>query len=193
MGGKVILKKRIREEFLKKRRKQPYKDIVEKSNKIFSKILETKEYKKAKNILVYLSLKDEVSTEKLIVEMILKKKNVYAPKINIKKDLMDAIKITEKTSFFENKIGIYEPVDGEKAKKSDIDLIIIPAIAFDYWGHRIGFGNGCYDRFLTNMTAFKLGVGFDFQIIESIPAEEHDIKVDMIITEKRIIRYDLDD
>ena len=188
----MTLKKRIREEFLQKRRKQSKKDTLDESKKIFSKIIETAEYKKAKNVLVYVSLKDEVQTDALIDDMISKKKNVYVPKTDLKKNVMDAIKLTKKTCFFENKIGISEPVEGEKAKKSDIDLIIIPAIAFDYWGHRIGFGNGCYDKFLKGSTAFKLGVGFDFQIIESIPAEDHDIKVDMIITEKRVIVYGLD-
>ena len=189
----MTLKKRIREDFLQKRKRLTLKENLEKSDKISIKVFDTTEYKKAKNVLIYLSLKDEVSTNKIVEDLFSKKKNVYVPKVDLKKDSMEAIRIDKKTCFYNNKIGISEPVNGEKINKKDIDLIIIPGIAFDYWGHRIGFGNGCYDRFLKGTSAFKLGVAFDFQIIESIPAEDHDIKVDMIITDKRVIRYDLDD
>lgn len=106
---------------------------------------------------------------------------------------MEAVKIDKNMCFYENKIGISKPVKGEKAKKQELDIIIISAIAFDYWGHRTGFGNGCYNKLLKDTKAFKIGIGFDFKMIESIHADEHNIKVNIVITDKRIISYDLDD
>lgn len=143
--------------------------------------------------MIYVSLDDEVSTKKIIEDLFSKNKNVYVPKADLKKGTMTAVKISKKTAFFENRIGIQEPVVGEKIDKDSLDIIIIPAVAYDYWGHRIGFGNGFYDKFLKGTKAQKIGVGFEFQLLESIPAEEHDVKVDMLITEKRMIKYDPDD
>jgi len=69
-----------------------------------------------------------------------------------------------------------------------VDLIIVPGIAFDYAGHRIGHGMGYYDRLLSeNIKAIKIALAFEQQLVEEIPTEHHDVSVDMIITEKRII------
>jgi 5-formyltetrahydrofolate cyclo-ligase len=85
--------------------------------------------------------------------------------------------------------GILEPVSIKKAEVSDIDLIIVPGIAFDINGGRCGFGKGYYDRLLCESKAKKIGLCYDFQLVREIETDEHDIPMDMIITERRIINH----
>ncbi len=71
--------------------------------------------------------------------------------------------------------------------KEALDVIIVPGICFDLRGYRIGFGNGFYDSYLENVSATKIGLAFEEQIIERLPAETHDERVDIIVTDKRVI------
>ena len=71
-------------------------------------------------------------------------------------------------------------------EKADIDIVIVPGVAFDKKYNRMGYGKGYYDRFLKDMTALKIGVCHSFQLVDEIPSEPHDIKMDMIVTEREI-------
>jgi len=88
--------------------------------------------------------------------------------------------------------GILEPCrNGVDHQADEADLIVIPGVAFDQSGHRIGYGKGYYDRFLQHpgRTAGLVGLCHDFQLIEgNIPADRHDIRMELVVTEKRIIR-----
>ena len=84
--------------------------------------------------------------------------------------------------------GIYEPETISEASCDDIDFVLVPGIVFDYNCRRIGFGKGYYDKLLCDMRAFKAGLCYDFQLVESINADRHDVALDAIITEERIIR-----
>jgi len=75
--------------------------------------------------------------------------------------------------------------EGEKSSPEKVDIVVVPAVAFDLQGHRLGYGKGYYDRFLKKTKAVKVGVAYDFQIVEKLPAEQHDIPVDLIITPAR--------
>ena len=79
--------------------------------------------------------------------------------------------------------SVLEPCGTETADIKKIDAVLVPGIAFDKNGARVGFGKGCYDRFLKNVSAIKIGVCYDFQICEKICDEEHDIKMDFLISE----------
>ena len=82
-----------------------------------------------------------------------------------------------------SEFGIAEPV-GEEISPSKIDLIIVPGSVFDSQNNRIGYGKGFYDKFLRETTAFKVGVCFNFQKVNEIPAEPHDIKMDIVLYDK---------
>lgn len=84
-----------------------------------------------------------------------------------------------------NRYGILEPKGSDSAAKPDV--VIVPGIAFGEDGHRLGFGGGYYDRFLAGTNAKKIGVCFDGQVVAHIDHDAHDIPMDMIVTEKRII------
>ena len=85
--------------------------------------------------------------------------------------------------------GLREPVPNPELilPPHALDVILIPGIAFDRRGHRIGSGKGYYDRFLTRTQAVRIGLAYDFQVIDRVPAEPHDVKMDWIVTESEMI------
>lgn len=133
-------------------------------------------------LFVFIAMGDEVDTSMFFD----KYKNVSVPKC-FKGGVMKAItgySKLEKTSF-----GTMEPVDGIEI--DDIDVAIIPGLAFSNTRDRIGYGAGYYDKFLkSHANIFKIGVCYDCQITDDFKGEDHDVKVDCILTEKRIITCD---
>jgi 5-formyltetrahydrofolate cyclo-ligase len=85
------------------------------------------------------------------------------------------------------KFKILEPKRKENAPISDVDLVIVPGVAFDGRGQRVGYGGGYYDRFLVKTRAPRVALAYENQIVASVPAEDHDQRVDKIVTEKRVI------
>lgn len=83
---------------------------------------------------------------------------------------------------------IEEPTGNDLTDVDDIELMVIPAVAFDRKGNRLGRGKGFYDRLLKTSRATKIGVGYEFQLLDSIPCEPHDVAMDMVITQKTLIK-----
>ncbi|WDC85889.1 5-formyltetrahydrofolate cyclo-ligase [Caloramator sp. mosi_1] len=84
--------------------------------------------------------------------------------------------------------GILEPKDFNKIDKNDIDLIFVPGVAFDKNGYRLGYGAGYYDRFLADFKGVKVGLCYDFQLVDSVYKNEHDVKMDYLICEEGILK-----
>jgi len=188
-----IEKGEIRKELLNKRNSLTYQEIEERSKIICNILKGFEQYKKANVIFAYASAKNEVETRSLLQDSINEGKTVCLP---------CSIKHSSQLEFFrvidlnkDLKIGnyeIFEPIpDAQKiVLPQETELIIIPGVAFDLNLNRIGYGKGYYDNYLpiTSKNIPKIALAFDFQILESVPSEANDIKMDMIITEKRIIK-----
>ena len=117
-------------------------------------------------------------------------KRIFIPRTNIEEKTMEAVEIQSLDNLVKDKYGILEPSeDIEAVEKVELDLIILPGVVFDVNGGRIGYGGGYYDKYLQNLDESipKVALCYDFQVINKVPMEEHDIKADCIITEKRII------
>ncbi|MEM4261424.1 MAG: 5-formyltetrahydrofolate cyclo-ligase, partial [Candidatus Diapherotrites archaeon] len=169
---------------IKKERQKIRKTQVEKlSNKIIQKLKKLPEIKKAKKIAIYLDYNNEVKTRKLKKWLLEQGKKVYVPKMTTNGIVF--VQIKEKTQFKKNKVGIKEPKKGRKTNPKKIELFIIPGIAFTKDLHRIGSGKGYYDKFFSKhkIKAKKIAIAYDFQIIKKIKKENHDIRMDMIITD----------
>lgn len=181
-----MTKKELRQKILTLRRKQKTAIVLKKSDKISKTIQQLNIFKNARTVLLYLALPDEVQTKNLILKFT-KKKNFVAPVVSDKKKLiLKKISPAQKTSI--NKYNIHEPQPNSKEySPAEIDLALIPGIAFDKSGNRLGFGKGYYDRLLKKLTCPCIGLAFQKQIIKKIPLDEHDRPVDMIITEKNTI------
>ncbi len=179
-------KKETRE--LTKRQRKEFKDKKSASLKIEETLLALPEMKAAETVAVYCSLPEEVATDLLIDELLKEGKKVCVPLIRDKEMLFIRIRsredLTAKGSF-----GIREPRFDETAvvRPESIDLAVFPGLAFDREGRRLGYGGGYYDRtFAQNFQTLKVAVCFSCQIFDRIPAEEHDLRVDKIITESEI-------
>lgn len=189
MGKKSLtdkmLKDKIRKSLIEKRKN--ILDNNKKSDIIIEKLLETEEYKRAKKIMFYYSLPTEVQTIKIIrKELSKKEKTIFLPYCP-KKNIMKASQIKE-IELVKGSYGVYEPKN-KIGNKETIDLIIVPGVGFDNSGNRIGFGKGYYDKFLSHNPNSKIiGLAFDELLVDSIPTEPHDKKVDIIITDKKIVR-----
>lgn len=152
------------------------------STSIVNNLINLDIYKKARVIALYNSLNDEVDTSYLINES-LKNKIVLLPRII--KDKMIFIMINKDTLYEKSSFGVMEPIGEEYL--GNIDLIIVPGLAFDRKLNRLGFGMGYYDKYLSNKDIYKIGLCFDEQIVEFVPVNELDIKMDMVITKKEFI------
>lgn len=177
----------IRTKIKQLRHSQSAENIKNNSLKIHEKLFSTEQLSHSKCIAFYSSLDKEVSTSTMINKALDLGKIVCLPKINSKEKNMMFHNILSTTSLEKNNFGILEPTNDEIC--TNIDFIIVPGIVFDQSGNRIGFGYGYYDNFLNSTNIkYKIALAFDFQIVDKIDKLEHDIPMDMIITENRIIK-----
>lgn len=150
---------------------------IEELSLIFvQKILETNEYKSAKNIMIYYPLKYEINLLKLLED---KTKIFFLPKIEGENLLCCSYKDGEELceSCFKTKEPLSEP-----SNKSILDLIIVPALAVDKDNYRLGYGGGFYDRFLKGVNSTKITCLPKKFVLDTVYPEDHDIKLDKIIT-----------
>lgn len=181
--NKEILRKVYKEIRLKIKKS----DKKRKSLKIWRKIKKMDIYKNKKTIMFYYSKENEVDTRLMIEKSIKDGKRVILPKI-INGELFP-IQIEDLDNLREGPYGIKEPSDAEGVDLSEIELIFVPGIVFDKKGYRIGYGGGYYDRFLSKLPSntIKIGLAFSEQIIEQIPHEDWDIRMDILVTDKEVI------
>ena len=186
-----LTKSEIRRKILTQRNSISTNTIIMHSKSINNKIIAIKEYENSKSLGIYYPIGSEVQTFDLIRHSLNHNKMVCLPKV-IDSTSIKFYKIIEdsfeKISFQKGKYGILEPsISTETIDK--IDMLIIPGIAFDLKGNRIGYGKGYYDRYLSSRKAkSKIGLAYEIQVLNKIPNNELDIPVDIIVTEKRIIR-----
>jgi len=178
-------KKAIREKICLVRKNLPKEAILKKSKEIIETLTGLKEYVDAERVMSYISLDEEVDTKEFIKNELSLGKTLVVP--FMEKDVIQVSKL-KNLEFAKGRFGVLEPVKKE-IYSDKIDLVLVPGIAFDINGSRIGFGKGYYDMFLEKFrTPLKIGLAFEEQIVEPILAEKHDKQVDMIITDKRVIR-----
>ena len=159
--------------------------ISELSQNICDRLARTDVFQNARCIAFYFGLKDEVQTSVLIEEWS-DKKRIALPVISGNDINFHAF--TGKEKLHKGVFDIQEPTSTDIIPPEDIDVFIIPGVAFDRNGNRLGRGKGYYDRYLTCINKPIIGICFDFQLIDSIPTENHDVKMSMVITEKEILK-----
>ena len=134
----------------------------------------------AKVILAYYSLPDEVDTHTLIQELLVEEKTVLLPKV-LDDTTMELRQYAGSQDLSEGAYHIMEPMGAPFKDFSQIDVALIPGLAFDPQGHRLGRGKGYYDRFLTVFKGKTIGVCFDFQKVAEVPVDAHDVAVDRVV------------
>lgn len=151
---------------------------VQSSSTVFEKIEALPEFITAKSVLLYWSLPDELPTHSFIVKWC-KQKQMLLPMVKGDKMLIKPFTSTDELR--RSDMGIWEP-ETQKEYMKQIDLVIAPGIAFDKKKNRLGRGKGYYDKYFNGKKVTKIGICYDFQLLENIPVEPFDVKMDMIIT-----------
>lgn len=184
-------KSKLRKRILNVRNNMSEEDVKKNSNAIMDKITSLDIYEQSKVVFIYMDFKNEVMTSNLIKRMLSEKKRVVIPYTDNINTVLIPSEITKESDLKLNSFGYYEPKSILPVNIEEIDLVIVPGVVFDKNLNRIGFGKGYYDKILNRLkpSAKKVAVAHEFQVLENIPAEEHDVKMDMIITEKNIYPF----
>lgn len=154
-----------------------------KSRIICEKVISHPLFQQAKAIYCYIDYRKEVATRQIIEEAWKLQKKVAVPKVD--GDYMDFYYIRDYSDLEEGYKGILEPKDTSVASDNEA-LVIVPGVAFDHRGNRIGYGKGYYDKYLSSHTDCRtIAVCFELQMSAHIPEEHHDIHPDIIITEEQ--------
>ncbi len=179
-----IRKKEIRRECRMKRENQPEKEREEKSRLICRKVLDLPVYQASSTILVYIETQGEVSLDGVIRAAWKDGKTVASPRCHGK--TMDFYRIRSYEDLETGTFGVREPKDGCEMIIPDPShtLLLAPGVAFDRRGGRVGYGGGFYDRYLAEHPGLHtVGIGFAFQIYDTVPGEPTDIPLEQIVTE----------
>ena len=176
------MKHKIRQHIKKLMESHSDLEKSEKSDIIRGKLFKEEMFKKAKVVMFYVSLKDEVDTLPMIDEALKAGKRVCVPVILKEEMKLIAGEIKDRKADLEKQhFGIYQPKK-DKVREiplKDIDLVVVPGIAFDKNNVRLGRGHGYYDRFLSGLHegTNTIGLAFQFQVLEDLPKQPHDIPV----------------
>ncbi|MBQ7097427.1 MAG: 5-formyltetrahydrofolate cyclo-ligase [Clostridia bacterium] len=170
-----------------KRRLMNKNEVVEKSQRAAEIFLNSRIYRSAKVIMLYMPLGNEADTKGIIKRAFEDGKSLVLPVTEEKTGKITAVAFEENTVLQKGGFSVIEPKNSKDVKKSDIDVVVVPGIAFDKCGARVGFGKGCYDMFLDGCKATKVGFCYEFQLCEGIPVDLHDVKMDFLLTETGMI------
>lgn len=153
------------------------------ATRVFEMLEKTAAFMMADSVLMYHSLPDELSTLAFIDKWHAQKR-FFLPRVNgVNLDILPYDRSRLQLGSFH----IEEPQGDDIVDIDAIDLVVVPAVAYDPRGNRVGRGKGFYDRMLGSCKATKVGVGYDFQLVDEIDAEPHDVRVDIVITENSFI------
>lgn len=184
-------KKALRKEMKEKRKLIGKEKRAELSKQVVARLEASEDYKAAKNIFAFVSFGTEIFTHDFIKNSISAGKNIYIPFINEEENIMYASKLD---SFDDLEIGFYNILAQAPDKinigdPKNLDLIVVPGLIFGENFYRIGYGGGYYDKFLSQegVKAKKIGICFDFQVVDRVESEPHDVSLDEILTDKRKI------
>lgn len=175
-------KKELRSYILKKRSELTEKEVAQRSKRICSHVKAHSMYRAAQNICLYMPIRNEVDVRYLIEVASADRKQIWLPKVE--DDEMNFYLYDENSSFIVGAYNIPEPQSTVKLEPDEHTLIIMPGAVFSKEGDRIGYGGGYYDRYLDRYPICQTAaVCYDFQVVPKLPAEPHDIKPQVLISD----------
>jgi 5-formyltetrahydrofolate cyclo-ligase len=181
-------KRSIRQEVLARRKALSAEDCRLASSQVQQFFLASMQYQQASCIIIYAPIHNEVATQMIVHHALGTGKQVGFPVVVGQTMVFRGIQAD--AAMQRGAFGILEPCSGGELLLPDqADIIVVPGVAFDEQGHRIGYGKGYYDKTIHHVEGQGKLVGFcyEFQVVESIAGQSHDVKMDCVITEKRII------
>jgi len=178
----MLTKAQLRNKILVRLKTQKEDQRKRKSRIIREKLFRTAAFKKAKTVMFYIAFDGEVDTNEMIIRAREQGKQVVVPACNQSRQI-NPCRLKINTRLIKGPYGIQEPRPQKPIKLKDLELVIVPGVAFDKQGNRLGRGKGYYDRFLNRLGAktVTMGLAFDFQVLPSVPATSEDIKVGRVL------------
>ena len=192
-GSLTRAKTAIRKKIIEERKLLDDVQRREKSFSITQRLFELDEFKKSKRVFCFLSLPHEVHADAIICESFRLDKEVFVPFVNNKRGILQVARIPSlNAEFVISEYGVREPAPQirEIVSPSCIDFVVAPGLAFDVYGNRIGYGGGYYDKLFKGLSrdVIQVGVGYDFQVLDSVPHSDLDESVHVVITETKTLR-----
>ena len=176
-------KKALRRQIREQKRAMTTEQVFSASKDLAEKFLATKQYAQAKTIYGYMPYNQEVRTELILEKALQDGKRVAVPKVY--DDEMRFIYIDGFDRLKKSDMGIPEPIDDAPIAQDPTALVLMPGLAFDAEGHRVGYGGGYYDKYLSNEPGHPtVALCYDFQMMPQLETEEFDIPVDLVIWAK---------
>ncbi|NLL51499.1 MAG: 5-formyltetrahydrofolate cyclo-ligase [Peptococcaceae bacterium] len=189
-ASKRLKKESFRQEALRRRKALSPLERRQKSALIFKELQSLRVFEPCQTIMTYLNFRDEVETTPIAEKILQDGKDLIIPFCQRREivpcAITDLVKDVQVSNF-----GIREPLPDrlKPVSPEEIDLVLVPGLAFDYHGHRIGFGAGYYDRFLPRLRqdAVIIGIAFACQLFDNLPREDYDYKLPLLVTENGLI------
>ncbi len=174
----------IRRKINAMRRMLSEEERISAAEEVFNRLEQTAAFLMADKVLMYHSLPDELSTHAFLKKWG-SRKLFFLPRVNgVNLEILPYDESRLELGSFH----IEEPTGNDVVDTDEIELIIVPAVAYDRRGNRLGRGKGFYDRLLSSAKATKIGIGYEFQLVDELPTESHDVPVDYVITQNMTIR-----
>ena len=166
-------------------------DFLTWSETIVQHILLLPEFNDAGCVMLFASLPDEFDTEPLIDAALMMNKTVTLPRVDWRRKQLDIVRIDRVSELEDGYMGILESRDGVALPVRSVDFMLVPGLAFDHIGHRLGRGGGYYDRLLASpgMHAARCAAAFACQLLDYVPFDAHDQAVDLLVTEEGVMRF----
>jgi 5-formyltetrahydrofolate cyclo-ligase len=152
-------------------------DHLLRSVQLWAKVAETDEYQRAGTVLAFVGFKGEPDTDPLFARLALDGKRLLLPRV----EASGIVVVDGNSPLVASTFGVPEPT-GPAIEVSEIDLVIVPGLAFTSAGDRLGYGQGYYDRLLPTVSAPTIGVCFEDQLVDEMPTTDHDVRVDMVVS-----------
>lgn len=182
-----MIKEEIRLQMRASRRNLTKDEVIKHSDEIYKNLFSLDCISDAHSVCIFLSAFKEPDTNGIIKKLLGEGKKIVVPVTDEGNCTLTLSYIDNTDDLIKGAYGICEPKTVKMADINDIDIVLVPGLAFDRCGGRMGFGKGYYDRLLSESEAVKIGLCYDFQLMDKIPTQMHDVPMDFIITEKEIV------
>ena len=191
MNDVIIMKSEIRQWIRKERRELSSDWVSNASRRVQERTVTLSEYESARAVGAYFALPSEVQTAKLLERCWHDGKEVCVPAFDPAQGAYTLARADAGCALKKGELGIFEPAVRSSVEADALQLIFVPGLAFDMYGGRLGHGAGHYDAMLRGaIGVFKIGLAFDFQLVDRIPMASADVSMNAIVTNTKVIRVD---
>ena len=165
-------------------------DRAARSTSICQRLISSRVFEDAMTVMLYMPMRSEVDVIGVALEAFRRGKTVCLPRVEPGRDTMSVVatRSFDNDEMHPDAAGVRSPRGGARVPEAAIDLVVVPGVAFDLNGGRLGRGGGFYDRFLSSLptTTATIGICFDWQIVDVVPADSRDTPVHAVVTDRRV-------